>query len=78
MGNPPYSSGQESQNDNNANIPHPNLEKRIREAYGKEASGNNSGKNNRDTLIQALRMASDRIIQCTTTPPHKAKIIKAA
>ncbi len=60
VGNPPYSSGAESQNDNNANISHPNLETRLKETYGKE-SKTNFGKTTRDTLIQAIRMASDKI-----------------
>lgn len=60
IGNPPYSGGASSANDNNANISHPNLEKRIKDTYGKESNAN-LAKNTRDTLIQALRMASDKI-----------------
>ncbi len=40
IGNPPYSAGASSANDNNANISHPNLEKRVKDTYGKEASAN--------------------------------------
>lgn len=60
IGNPPYSAGASSANDNNANISHPNLEKRVKDTYGKESNAN-LAKNTRDTLIQALRMASDKI-----------------
>lgn len=60
IGNPPYSGGASSENDNNANISHPNLEKRVKDAYGKE-SVEKIGKTSRDTLIQAIRMASDKI-----------------
>ena len=60
IGNPPYSAGASSANDNNANISHPNLEKRVKDTYGKEASAK-FGNSTRDTLIQALRMASDKI-----------------
>lgn len=60
VGNPPYSSGAESANDNNANISHPNLEIRVKETYGKE-SKTNFGSTTRDSLIQAIRMASDKI-----------------
>ncbi|MBZ7951834.1 DEAD/DEAH box helicase [Campylobacter sp. RM9939] len=60
IGNPPYSAGASSANDNNANISHPNLEKHIKNTYGKESNAN-LAKNTRDTLIQAIRMASDKI-----------------
>lgn len=60
VGNPPYSGGANSQNDNNANLSHPNLEKRVFETYSKRSTAN-LAKNTRDTLIQAIRMASDRL-----------------
>ncbi len=58
IGNPPYSSGAKSANDNNQNLSHPELEKRVSEKYGKNSSAKN-GKTTRDTLIQSIRMASD-------------------
>ena len=58
IGNPPYSSGAKSENDNNANLPHPKLEARVKETYGKESDAK-MGKTTRDTLIQAIRMATD-------------------
>ncbi|GAA8410353.1 hypothetical protein HpNP44_09740 [Helicobacter pylori] len=58
IGNPPYSSGAKSENDNNQNLSHPKLEKRVTEKYGKNSSAK-SGKTTRDTLIQSIRMASD-------------------
>ena len=60
IGNPPYSGGASNANDNNANIPHPKLEQRVKETYGKESTAN-LAKNTRDTLIQAIRMSSDRL-----------------
>jgi predicted helicase len=33
IGNPPYSAGQESANDNNANIKYPHLDEKIRTTY---------------------------------------------
>lgn len=60
IGNPPYSGGASSANDNNANISHPNLEAKIKQTYGKESTAN-LAKNTRDTLIQAIRMSSDRL-----------------
>ena len=60
VGNPPYSAGAESQNDNNANIPHPELEKRVKDTYT-FLKDKKSGKGMGDTLIQAIRMASDKI-----------------
>ncbi|GAA7257572.1 DEAD/DEAH box helicase family protein [Helicobacter pylori] len=59
IGNPPYSSGQKSQNDNNQNLSHPKLEKLVCEKYGKNSTAKNKGATTRDTLIQSIRMASD-------------------
>ncbi|EMG95160.1 helicase protein [Helicobacter pylori GAM118Bi] len=58
IGNPPYSSGAKSANDNNQNLTHPKLEKWVYEAYGKNSTAK-VGKTTRDTLIQSIRMASD-------------------
>ncbi|GAA7794844.1 DEAD/DEAH box helicase family protein [Helicobacter pylori] len=59
IGNPPYSAGQKSQNDNNQNLSHPKLEKLVYEKYGKNSTAKNVGATTRDTLIQSIRMASD-------------------
>ncbi|GAA8366493.1 hypothetical protein HpNP2_11640 [Helicobacter pylori] len=59
IGNPPYSAGAKSQNDNNQNLSHPKLEKRVTEKYGKNSSSRASGKTTRDTLIQSIYMASE-------------------
>ncbi|GAA8048323.1 DEAD/DEAH box helicase family protein [Helicobacter pylori] len=58
IGNPPYSAGQKSQNDNNQNLSHPKLEKWVYETYGKNSTAK-VGNTTRDTLIQSIRMASD-------------------
>ncbi len=58
IGNPPYSSGAKSANDNNQNLSHPKLEKLVYEKYGKNSTAK-GGKATRDTLIQSIRMASD-------------------
>lgn len=63
MSNPPYSAGQESANDNNANLSYPDLDKRIRETYAKYSTATN--KNTLyDSYIRAIRWASDRIMEC--------------
>ncbi len=59
IGNPPYSAGAKSENDNNQNLSHPKLEKLVREKYGKNSASRSVGKATRDTLIQSIRMASD-------------------
>ncbi|MGL2680210.1 type ISP restriction/modification enzyme [Helicobacter pylori] len=59
IGNPPYSSGAKSENDNNQNLSHPKLEKLVYEKYGKNSTSRNVGQTTRDTLIQSIRMASD-------------------
>ncbi|RWA00096.1 DEAD/DEAH box helicase [Helicobacter pylori] len=58
IGNPPYSSGAKSENDNNQNLSHPKLEKWVSETYGKNSTAK-VGNTIRDTLIQSIRMASD-------------------
>ncbi|GAA7608994.1 hypothetical protein HpMMM21_02430 [Helicobacter pylori] len=58
IGNPPYSAGAKSQNDNNQNLSHPELEKRVSAKYGKNSSAKN-GQTTRDTLIQSIYMASE-------------------
>ncbi|GAA9880979.1 DEAD/DEAH box helicase family protein [Helicobacter pylori] len=60
IGNPPYSAGSKSENDNNQNLSHPKLEKLVYETYGQNSSSKKaSGRTTRDTLIQSMRMASD-------------------
>ncbi len=58
IGNPPYSAGAKSENDNNQNLSHPKLEKWVYETYGKNSTAK-VGATTRDTLIQSIRMASD-------------------
>ncbi|STS37118.1 Predicted helicase [Klebsiella pneumoniae] len=60
MGNPPYSIGQTSQNDNNANIDYPILDSRIENTYAKSSNAALS-KGLYDSYIRAIRWASDRI-----------------
>ena len=60
IGNPPYSIGQGSQNDNNQNISYPKLENRISETYANK-SVSNSVKGLYDSYIKAFRWASDRL-----------------
>ncbi|HGS4810784.1 TPA: DEAD/DEAH box helicase [Vibrio parahaemolyticus] len=63
MGNPPYSVGQDSANDNNQNIKYPLLDKRISETY--VARTNATLRNSLyDSYIRAIRWASDRVGDC--------------
>jgi predicted helicase len=60
MGNPPYSKGQDSANDNNENVAYPELDGRIRESYAEQSKATN--KNGLyDSYIRSIRWASDRI-----------------
>ncbi|ENX09797.1 DEAD/DEAH box helicase [Acinetobacter courvalinii] len=60
IGNPPYSAGQESANDNNANIKYPALDEKIRQTYAERSTA--TLKNALyDSYIRAIRWASDRI-----------------
>ena len=63
IGNPPYSAGQTSANDNNANITYQGLDNRIRETYVAHSMA--TLKNSLyDSYIRAIRWASDRIGDC--------------
>jgi predicted helicase len=60
IGNPPYSIGQKSANDNAQNQNYPNLEKRIAESYVASSEAN-LNKAAYDAYIKAFRWASDRL-----------------
>ena len=60
IGNPPYSVGQKSANDNAANLSYPVLDARIAETYAAKSSAN-LGKALYDSYIKAFRWAADRI-----------------
>lgn len=60
IGNPPYSAGQTSANDNAQNRSYPKLEKKIEETYARGSSATN--KNSLyDSYIKAFRWSSDRL-----------------
>ncbi|MGN0029309.1 MAG: DEAD/DEAH box helicase family protein, partial [Marinilabiliaceae bacterium] len=61
-GNPPYSVGQKSANDNAQNTRYPALEQRIAETYAM-GSAANSVKSLYDSYIKAFRWASDRVAE---------------
>ena len=60
MGNPPYSIGQKSANDNAQNQAYPNLDARIAETYAKLSSAG-LNKSLYDAYIKAFRWSSDRL-----------------
>lgn len=60
FGNPPYSIGQKSENDNNDNVEYPHLDGRIRNTYAARSTATLS-KGLYDSYIRAIRWASDRI-----------------
>ncbi|MGE3335529.1 MAG: DEAD/DEAH box helicase [Rhodospirillaceae bacterium] len=60
LGNPPYSAGQKSENDNAENVTYPRLDKRIRDSYAARSNATLS-KGLYDSYIRAIRWASDRI-----------------
>lgn len=60
VGNPPYSAGQTSANDLNANLKYPTLDARIAETYAAKSTATN--KNSLyDSYLRAFRWASDRL-----------------
>ena len=60
IGNPPYSAGQTSANDNNANVEYPKLDKSIADTYAKHSKAALS-KGIYDSYIRAIRWASNRL-----------------
>lgn len=60
IGNPPYSVGQKSENDNNKNTVYPKLNQRISETYVSKSNAGLTG-GLYDSYIKAIRWASDRL-----------------
>lgn len=60
VGNPPYSAGQGSANDNNANVQYPLLDERIRSTYAVKSVATNKNALY-DSYIRAIRWSSDRL-----------------
>lgn len=63
MGNPPYSVGQTSANDDNQNISYPILDERIKQTYAAQ-SNVSKVRSLYDSYVRAIRWASDRIGEC--------------
>lgn len=60
VGNPPYSVGQSSGNDDNQNLSYPTLDDKIKNTYAAQSSAGLK-RNLYDSYIRAFRWASDRI-----------------
>lgn len=60
VGNPPYSVGQKSGNDNNLNMTYKHLDKVITDTYGAKSKATNT-RNAYDSYIKAFRWATDRV-----------------
>ncbi len=60
LGNPPYSAGQGSANDNNQNVQYPHLDETIRNTYADRSTATNKNALY-DSYIRAIRWASDRV-----------------
>ncbi|WP_371782131.1 DEAD/DEAH box helicase [Streptosporangium subroseum] len=60
VGNPPYSVGQNSQNDDNQNLKYETLDERIKHTYAAESTATLK-RNLYDSYVRAIRWASDRI-----------------
>jgi predicted helicase len=61
FGNPPYSAGQESANDDNANIKYERLDASIADTYAKRSTATLK-RNLYDSYVRAIRWASDRLV----------------
>ena len=60
VGNPPYSAGQKSQNDDNANVRYPTLDTSIANTYAARSGASNK-KALYDSYVRAIRWASTRL-----------------
>ncbi|HSF23776.1 MAG TPA: type ISP restriction/modification enzyme, partial [Blastocatellia bacterium] len=60
IGNPPYSVGQATANDENANLSYPTLDRRIEETYAARSTAR-SRRTLYDSYVRAIRWASDRL-----------------
>ena len=60
IGNPPYSAGQKSENDNAKNTAYAGLDQRIRATYAERSNASNL-QNLYDSYIRAIRWGSDRL-----------------
>lgn len=61
IGNPPYSTGQRSANDDAANIKYPTLDNRIATEYIARSQNKGGKHSHYDSYIRAIRWASDRV-----------------
>ncbi|MBU0595589.1 DEAD/DEAH box helicase family protein, partial [Candidatus Bipolaricaulota bacterium] len=62
VGNPPYSAGQQSANDDNANLAYPTLDASIAETYAARSTATLKS-SLYDSYVRAIRWASDRVGQ---------------
>ena len=60
MGNPPYSAGQKSENDNAKNVAYAQLNRQIRATYAEHSNASNL-QNLYDSYVRAMRWGSDRL-----------------
>ena len=61
VGNPPYSAGQRSENDNAENVSYPTLDEKIRSTFAAASQGKGGKRALYDSYIRAIRWASDRL-----------------
>ncbi|MEV8267375.1 type ISP restriction/modification enzyme [Microbacterium sp. NPDC076911] len=61
VGNPPYSAGQSSENDNNANLKYPSLDSTIRSTYARFSNAVSS-RSTYDSYVRAIRWASNKVL----------------
>lgn len=61
LGNPPYSAGQRTENDDAKNVEYPNLDIRVQETYAQTSLQKGGKRALYDSYIRAIRWASDRI-----------------
>ncbi len=61
VGNPPYSSGQRNENDDNKNIAYAQLDGRIRDTFIARSSNSMGKSKSYDSYIRAIRWAADRL-----------------
>ncbi|MDR2612024.1 MAG: DEAD/DEAH box helicase family protein [Deltaproteobacteria bacterium] len=76
VGNPPYSAGQRSANDNAQNIDYPMLDKRINDTYVHESKASLKNKLY-DSYVRAFRWGTERLLEYPETPGVIAYVTNA-
>ena len=78
IGNPPWSAGQKSAGDDNPNLQHYHIARKVRDTYGerhKQVTGKGAGKAQGNLYVQAFRWATDRLGDPTSEEDNRHGVV---